>query len=89
MNRSSMRYCLAAAAFAVSMTIGSEVAMAEDMDSHPSFIGHFDQDGDGLVSVDEFPGVEHQFDHLDADGDGYIDESEAPQGPPPRRPGAG
>lgn len=47
-----------------------------------AFIQHFDQDGDGLVSADEFPGNQDQFQRLDADGDGYLDETEAPKHPP-------
>lgn len=47
-----------------------------------AFIQHLDQDGDGLVSVDEFPGSQDQFQYLDADGDGYLDADEAPKRPP-------
>jgi Ca2+-binding EF-hand superfamily protein len=45
------------------------------------FIQHFDQDGDGLVSAEEFPGGENRFNRLDANGDGTIDQTEAPQRP--------
>ena len=48
------------------------------------FIQHFDKDGDGKVSREEFPGPQEHFTHLDTNGDGYIDESEAPKGPPPQ-----
>jgi hypothetical protein len=47
------------------------------------FIQHFDRDGDGRVSQEEFPGPDEDFADLDEDGDGYIDESEAPSPPTP------
>jgi hypothetical protein len=47
-----------------------------------SFIDHFDQNADGLVSVEEFPGEADQFSERDADGNGYLDASEVPAGPP-------
>ena len=47
------------------------------------FIQHFDRDGDGRVSREEFPGPDEHFESLDEDGDGYIDESEAPSPPTP------
>lgn len=50
------------------------------------FIQHFDRNGDGLVSEDEFPGPADHFDELDINGDGYIDPSEAPKVPPPHPP---
>jgi hypothetical protein len=46
------------------------------------FIQKFDQNGDGKVSMEEFPGPQDHFTNLDTSGDGYIDASEAPQGPP-------
>lgn len=49
------------------------------------FIKHFDQDGDGQVSQDEFTGPDEHFAHLDKNGDGYIGAEEAPKGPPPKR----
>lgn len=52
------------------------------------FIEDFDQDGDGMVSADEFPGPQGHFAHLDQDDDGYITEDERPAGPPPPRGGA-
>lgn len=52
------------------------------------FIDHFDVDGDGLVSADEFPGGLDRFDALDVDGDGYIDAMEAPRRPPQGPPDA-
>jgi Ca2+-binding EF-hand superfamily protein len=49
-----------------------------------TFIQHFDQDGDGLVSSEEFPGNQEQFQRLDLDGDGYLDITQAPKRPPHR-----
>ncbi len=48
-----------------------------------SFILHFDQDGDGIVSAEEFPGPMDRFNEMDADGNGYLDNGESPHGPPP------
>ncbi|MCP4023741.1 MAG: DUF1566 domain-containing protein [Desulfobacteraceae bacterium] len=44
-----------------------------------------DKDGDGKISMEEFPGPDQHFNQFDADGDGFLDESELPKGPPPRR----
>ena len=67
---------------------GAQDAPPPPMDGG-SFIQHFDQDGDGMVSASEFPGDESHFSQMDKDGSGYIDESEAPQGPPPGGHGLG
>lgn len=57
-------------------------AMAQD--APPSdFITHWDADGDGKVSADEFTGPPENFTDLDANGNGFIEAAEAPQGPPP------
>lgn len=48
----------------------------------PTFIERFDQNGDRLVTIDEFTGPEERFDRLDRNGDEAIDADEAPQGPP-------
>ena len=53
------------------------------------FIKHFDKDGDGKVSKEEFNGPDGPFAHMDKDGDGFITEDEAPKGPPPGRGGQG
>lgn len=49
-----------------------------------SLIAQMDQDGDGLISAEEFAGPAEHFQQLDQDGDGYISEDEAPQHPPHR-----
>ncbi len=49
----------------------------------------FDEDGDGHLSIDEFPGPEEHFEHMDSNGDGYIDEDEVPRGPQGRGSGPG
>jgi len=54
----------------------------------PEFIQHFDQNDDGMVSIDEFFEDEDLFDDLDTNGDGFIDASEAP-GPPLHRAAGG
>lgn len=86
MKNNSIRQYLAVAA--VVAMVGTAPAMAGSEDGEPgpdaaSFIEHFDQDGDGVVSASEFPGDESMFNSLDADESGYIDETEAPQGRPP------
>ncbi|MDL1967659.1 MAG: EF-hand domain-containing protein [Deltaproteobacteria bacterium] len=48
-----------------------------------NFIGRFDTNNDGRVSMKEFPGPDQVFKRFDRDNDGYIDKDEAPQGPPP------
>lgn len=47
------------------------------------FILHFDQNGDGLISAEEFPGPMDRFEEMDVDGNGYLDDGESPHGPPP------
>lgn len=41
-----------------------------------NFIEKFDQDGDGKVSLAEFPTPEKRFSQMDKNGDGYIDQTE-------------
>ncbi len=51
-----------------------------------TLIEEWDQDGDGMISADEFEGPEEHFSHMETDGDGYLtaDELEAGRpGPPP------
>lgn len=50
------------------------------------FIQHFDKDGDGKVSKQEFTGPDAHFSRLDKNGDGYVDASEKPTGPPKGNP---
>ena len=47
-----------------------------------AFIQKFDQNKDGKVIRDEFPGPDNVFERFDQNEDGIIDESEAPEGPP-------
>jgi Ca2+-binding EF-hand superfamily protein len=61
--------------------VGSQES-APGADESP-FIQRFDQDGDGFVSEEEFPGTADRFSRLDIDGDGFLDAAEAPH--PPRR----
>ena len=48
-----------------------------------------DKDGDGKISMDEFPGQDDVFKRLDKNGDGYINKSEAPERPRGSGPPAG
>lgn len=51
----------------------------------PSF-EEFDENGDGLLSIDELKGpLADDFDRLDADKDGFLSEEEMPKGPPQRK----
>jgi len=77
---------LAMAAMVVGLSVSPVMGGTADSDAvsgASSFIEQFDANGDGLVSVSEFPGDETMFTSLDVDGSEYIDESEAPQGGPP------
>ncbi len=47
----------------------------------PDFIQHFDKDGDGKVSKQEFTGTEDHFTSLDKNNDGFIDQNEKPAAP--------
>jgi len=70
-----------AVVLALSLVIIPSV-MAQD--APPSdFITHWDADGDGMVSADEFTGPPENFTDLDTNGNGFIEAAEAPQGPPP------
>jgi len=42
------------------------------------FIKHFDKDGDGKVSKQEFTGTQDHFTSLDKNNDGFIDQNEKP-----------
>ena len=89
MNAKQISYGLAASVFAMLIGICPFPAAAADDDSAnetPRFIERFDQNDDGVVTIEEFPGPERRFDSLDSNGDGTISADEAPQGPPPRRP---
>ncbi|WP_319405740.1 hypothetical protein [uncultured Desulfosarcina sp.] len=85
MNDKRIRYLLKTAAITAAICFNPMAVWAQDneigADESP-FIQHFDQDGDGLVAVDEFPGDDFQFSRLDINGDGYLDAAEAPQDPP-------
>jgi Ca2+-binding EF-hand superfamily protein len=65
---------------ALTMTIGISMTAAHDGSS--DFIERFDQNGDGVITIEEFTGPERHFDRLDSNGDGAIDGDETPQGPP-------
>lgn len=43
------------------------------------FLRHFDNDGDGRVSKQEFTDLETRFDRMDKNSDGYIDNDELPR----------
>ena len=49
------------------------------------FFQRFDQNGDGVVSQDEFKGPPQHFKQFDKNNDGVIERDEAPIGPPSGR----
>lgn len=86
MKKKSIQQYLAMTTVAAALSVAPALGWAVESESfsEPSpFIEQFDADGDGLVSVSEFPGDEMMFSGLDVDDSGYIDADEAPQGPPP------
>ena len=67
------------------MTTGVVSALEKGVeDSSPDMIERHDQDGDGRVSISEFPGPDKHFNRIDQDGNGFIDQNEAPQSPRPK-----
>lgn len=54
-----------------------------------TLIEKMDQDGDGMISADEFKGPADHFTRMDTDGDGYLTESELKAGMPEPRGGKG
>lgn len=87
MKNDGLRKCLAMAVATAMVSVAPAMGWTVEPDSvsdAPFFIEQFDADGDGLVSISEFPGDETLFSSLDTDGSQYIDETEALQaGPPP------
>ena len=49
----------------------------------PQALKRFDQDGDGQVTRDEFPGGDERFDLLDLNKDGVLTEADQPAPPAP------
>lgn len=47
-----------------------------------TLIEAWDQDGDGMISAEEFKGPAEHFTHMDADGDGYLTTDELEAGKP-------
>jgi hypothetical protein len=60
------------------------VSFAEETGSSPGdrFLQRFDEDKDGKVSKDEFPGRDERFDRVDENQDGFIEKSEINKRPP-------
>ncbi len=62
------------------MTMSFASASEKGTGKPPHFmIEHHDQDGDGKVSIDEFPGPDKHFTRIDLDSDGFINQNEARQ----------
>lgn len=85
MNNPVIRCILVTAALAAAMSACPAIGWSQEDGS--MFMQRFDQDADGLVSPDEFPGDPDQFQFLDKNGDGYLDAAEAPGRPPHGQPG--
>lgn len=82
MNSKFIQYVMTMAILAVMVCVhpadagGRDGACGED---GSRFIQRFDQDGDGLVSAEEFIADDDRFSHLDVNADGYLDAAEAPR----------
>ena len=86
------KQCLTGLTCLILLLISNAVYAQQERRNGPppeDFIEHFDADGDGKVSKEEFPGPDDHFTHLDQNGDGFIGEDEKPTGPPPRRQSSG
>ena len=86
------RFCQLITLAATATIMAAVPATAQDQDDNmekdvPRFIQRFDQDGDGMVSMEEFPTVAEQFQRLDENEDGLIDATEAPGRRPKRHKG--
>jgi len=84
------RFCRLITSAAIATIVAVTPAAAQEQDDTtekdvPRFIQRYDQDGDGMVSMEEFPTAEEQFQRLDENDDGRIDAVEAP-GRRPKRP---
>ena len=67
------------------MTMSFASASEENRGNQPrGMIERHDQDGDGNVSKEEFPGPDEHFTRIDLDGDGFINQEEARQAPRPK-----
>ncbi len=66
------------------LTLTAGVSFAQETGGSPGdrFLQRFDEDKDGKVSKDEFPGRTERFDRVDENKDGFIDESEFNKRPP-------
>lgn len=82
MNIKRIYYLMGVTVVVAIVTAGTVAAQEQNDDDTmvtSRFIQRYDQDGDGLVSLDEFPSAKERFDHLNANGDDYIDATEAPK----------
>jgi Ca2+-binding EF-hand superfamily protein len=76
MKNPVIRSILVAAALVAVVIVYPACGWSQEDES--MLIQRFDQDADGLVSPDEFPGDPDQFQFLDKNGDGYLEAAEAP-----------
>ena len=82
MDMQKMKSGLTILAITVPVSILSLAAAAQDRNAAETdspFIQHFDQDGNGIVSEDEFPGNAEQLERMDSNADGYLDATETPK----------
>ncbi len=66
------------------LTLVAGVSFAQETGGSPadSLLQRFDEDKDGKISKDEFPGRAERFDRVDENQDGFIDVSEINKRPP-------
>lgn len=63
------------------LLLAAPVAFAQGGGENPDIVGGWDSDGDGVVSLEEWPRSEALFAELDTNGNGVIDADEKPQMP--------
>jgi Ca2+-binding EF-hand superfamily protein len=79
MNTKDISHLINAAVILLFLAAIPAAALAQDnetTDQTSRFIDRFDADGDGQLSLEEFPGPDERFSQLDTDGDGFLSREE-------------
>ena len=61
-----------------SLEKGQKRGSAEGGERSGGMTERFDEDGDGKISMDEFPGSDERFQEFDENGDGFLESAEMP-----------